>query len=301
MRDSSTNSLTLVALPGDLSSDIVAETRAALNAAGAEIGDIDWLSDQRAADLTFSGIECTAAETAADDIVGDRLIDRVALPTATRRKKLLIADMDSTILINETLDEIATKAGIGEHVAEITARSMRGELNFEDSLRERVALLEGRAASIIDEVLNGVTLTQGAASFVATMRQSGAFTALVSGGFTMFTDKVKGWLGFHLALANDFEIIDGRLTGRLEGPIVGRETKLEMLQRLGKEHGIAASDALTIGDGANDLAMIQAAGLGIAYHGKPLLREHARARIDHTDLRTALYYQGFRDDEIVGD
>ena len=294
-----TNALTLVSHPGELTKTIVAETRAALNAAGANAGEISWLAEARAADILFSDIDCEAAEAAADSVVDGKPVDRLSLATNGRRRKLLIADMDSTILINETLDEIAASAGIGEQIAEITARSMRGELNFEDSLRERVALLEGRDSSIIDAVLAGISLTPGASSFIATMRQAGCYTALVSGGFTMFTDKVKGWLGFDLALANDFEINDGILTGKLDGPIVGRETKLEVLETLCREHGVDAVDCLAIGDGANDLAMIKAAGLGIAYHGKPILREHARARIDHTDLRTALYFQGFRDDEIV--
>ena len=292
------NVLTLVAPEGDLADAIVTETRAALNASGAESGGTVWLSPERAADIPFSGLGESAAEAAVANIAAGHGVDACALPAEGRRKRLLIADMDSTILVNETLDEIAAHAGVGEEVAEITARSMRGELNFEESLRARVALLEGREAGIIDAVLEGISLTPGARAFVATMRRSGAVTALVSGGFTMFTDRVQGWLGFHYAKANDFEIEAGRLSGRLAGPIVGRETKLEWLRDLGEKHDIPASDALTIGDGANDLAMVTAAGLGVAYRGKPVLREAARARIDHTDLRTALYFQGFADDEI---
>ncbi|MEQ8666436.1 MAG: phosphoserine phosphatase SerB [Rhodospirillales bacterium] len=292
------NNLTLVAPQGDLTDAIVSETRAALNASGAETGETLWLSPARAADISFSGMAEADAEGLAAGVIGGRAVDACALPAAGRRKKLLIADMDSTILANETLDEIAAEAGIGEKVADITARSMRGELNFEESLRARVALLAGRDAGIIDAVLDRIELNPGARAFVATMRNNNAVTALVSGGFTMFTDRVQDWLGFHVAKANDFEIEDGRLTGRLDGPIVGRETKLQWLEDLGRKHDIGQADALTIGDGANDLAMVTSAGLGIAYHGKPILREHARARIDHTDLRTALYFQGYRDDEI---
>lgn len=294
-----TNAMTLVARPGALTASIVAETRAALNAAGARSAETVWLSADRAADIIFDGITCEDAEKAAVEALGDQPVDRVSLPLEGRRKKLLVADMDSTILVNETLDEIAASVGIGEQVAEITARSMRGELNFEESLRERVALLAGRDASIIENVLESISLSPGAACFIATMGQAGATTALVSGGFTMFTDRVKGWLGFDIAVANNFEIIDGQLTGGLDGPIIGRETKLDMLNSLAEKSGLNLSEALTIGDGANDLAMIEAAGLGIAYLGKPVLRERARARIDHTDLRTALYFQGFSDDEIV--
>lgn len=291
--------LTLVALPGDLDETIVAETRAALNAAGASTDAIDWLSDARAAQIGFNGIGDQRAEDIANTVLADRPIDVVALAAEGRRKRLLIADMDSTILANETLDEIAAEAGIGDEVAAITARSMRGELNFEDSLRERVALLEGRDASIIDQVLETISINPGAHAFVATMRASGAFTALISGGFTMFTDKVRDEVGFHMARANTFDIENGNLTGKVVGPIVGRETKLEVLNALSAEHGVALSEALTIGDGANDMAMIEAAGLGIAYFGKPVLREAARAQINHTDLLTALYFQGFRDSEIV--
>lgn len=293
--------LTLVALPDSLSEAIVAETCTALNAAGARTGDVAWLSDARAADIPFSGLVPALAETAVADILDAARVDHVSLPRENRRKTLLIADMDSTILLNETLDEIAAGVGIGEEVAAITAASMRGELNFEESLRARVALLAGRDATIIDPVLDTIALTPGARAFVATMRNHGAFTALISGGFTMFTDRVANWLGFHVSKANNFEIENGRLTGRLAGEIVGRGTKLQSLNGLCQEHGIDLSDALAIGDGANDLAMIEAAGLGIAYFGKPVLRAAARARIDFTDLRTALYYQGYADAEISED
>ncbi len=291
--------VTLVAPEGALDAAIVAETAGRLNAAGGEAGSAVWLSPGRAAEFTVLDLPEPDTRATVEAALRDAAVDRCVLPAEGRRKRLLIADMDSTILVNETLDEISAEAGFGEIVADITARSMRGELNFEDSLRERVALLAGRDAAIIDTVLDRISLNPGAAAFVATMRAHGAVTALISGGFTMFTDKVSDWLGFHVSKANDFEIDDGKLTGRLVGGIVGRETKLEWLTSLGSEHGIPAHDALTIGDGANDLAMITAAGLGIAYHGKPILREAADARIDHTDLRTALYYQGYSDDEIV--
>jgi len=291
--------VTLVAPEGALSESIVAETARALNAVGGDTDAPRVLSPERAAEFDVAGLEIEAARESIEGALGSSAVDRFVGPDTGRRKRLLIADMDSTILANETLDEISAEAGVGEIVAEITARSMRGELNFEESLRERVALLEGRDTSIIDTVLNRVSLNPGAEAFVATMRHHGAYTALVSGGFSMFTDKVQAWLGFHISKANDFEVRDGMLTGRLEGGIVGRETKLAWLESLGREHGVPEADALTIGDGANDLAMVTAAGLGIAYRGKPILRHAANARIDHTDLRTALYFQGYGDDEIL--
>lgn len=291
--------IVLVAAPGALSETIVAETGAILNAAGAIVGSPGWLSGGRAAELVFDGIGMQAAGAAVAGRLDNDRVDRAVLDQGGRRKRLLIADMDSTILVNETLDEIAARAGVGRKVADITARSMRGDLNFEESLRARVALLKDHDTAIIDDVLATIGLTDGARALVATMRHHGAVTALVSGGDTMFTDRVRDCLGFHHAIANRFEISAGRLTGRLRGAIIGCETKRMWLDDLGKRYDIDPNQALAIGDGANDLAMIKAAGLGIAYYGKPVLRSAARAQINFTDLRTALYYQGYSDPEIV--
>lgn len=290
--------LTLVAAPGALDAPHLDAVVRALKAAGHAPGPIDWLSPGRAAELTVDA-EPGKLAALADDALADAPIDRCALPADGRRKRLLFADMDSTILTGETLDDIAAGVGIGDAVAEITARGMRGEIGFEESLTARVALLTGRDAGIIDPVLDAIVYSDGARALVATMRAHGAVCALVSGGFTMFTDKVRAELGFHAARANVFEIVDGMLTGELGGPIVGRESKQAWLVELAGAHGIDPIDALAIGDGANDLAMVTAAGLGIAYRGKPVLRAAARARIDHTDLRAALYFQGYRDAEIV--
>lgn len=290
--------LTLVAAPGALSEAVLADAQRAVGAAGAQSGEVDWLSPGRAVDIPVAG-EPQTTLAAVEAALGEAPVDRALLPAEGRRKRLLFADMDSTILTNETLNEIAAEVGIGDKVAEITARGMRGEIGFEESLIERVGLLTGRDAAIIEPVLNAIDYSSGAHALVATMRTHGAIAALISGGFTMFTDKVQAELGFHASRANVFDIVDGTLTGELGGPIVGRESKQEWLVELAAKHGIAHGDALAIGDGANDLAMIEAAGLGIAYFGKPVLRAAAQARIDHTDLRTALYYQGYRDDEIV--
>ncbi len=290
--------LTLVAAPGGLGASSIEAVSRALASAGLKRGPVDWLADGRAAELAVAGDPAKVEDIASRALDGAP-IDRCALPKAGRRKRLLFADMDSTILTNETLDEVAAGAGIGEKVAEITARGMRGEIGFEESLTARVGLLTGRPASIIQPVLDAISYSDGAHALVATMRAHGAVCALISGGFTLFTDTVQAELGFHAAKANVFEIVDGRLTGRLGGPIVGRESKQDWLIELAAAHGIQHGDALAIGDGANDLAMIETAGLGIAYHGKPILRAAARARIDHTDLRSALYFQGYRDGEIV--
>lgn len=292
------SALTLVAAPGDLEARRVDAVARALSAAGLTPGPTRWLSPDRAAELAVEG-DPEAIEAAAGEALGDAPVDRCALPVDGRRKRLLFADMDSTIVTDETLDAVAHQTGIGEKVAAITARGMRGEIDFAESLTSRVALLTGRDAAIIEPVLAGLTYSPGARALVATMRAHGAVCALVSGGFTIFTDKVRAELGFNAAKANVFEIVDGRLTGRLGGPLVSRETKQAWLVELAGQRGIPRRDALAIGDGANDLAMIEAAGLGIAYRGKPILRAAARARIDHTDLRTALYFQGYADAEIV--
>jgi phosphoserine phosphatase len=228
-------------------------------------------------------------------------IDAVTQPAAGRRKKLLLADMDSTLIGQECIDELAGRVGIGERVADITERAMRGEIAFEPALRERVALLAGLPEAVIAEVLESrISLTPGARTLVQTMRAAGAYAAIVSGGFTQFTGAIAARLGFHEHRANQLLIEDGSLTGKVAEPILGRGAKLATLHELTARLGLRPHQTLAVGDGANDLAMLGEAGLGVAYRAKPAVAAAAHARIDHGDLTALLYAQGFRRAEFVG-
>lgn len=221
-------------------------------------------------------------------------------PSPDRRKKLLIADMDSTIIEQECIDEIADFAGVGARVADITERAMRGELDFEEALRERVGLLKGLDEAKLQKVFDErLSLMPGARKLVQTMRAHGAYCALVSGGFTFFTSRIADKVGFHVNQANTLNIADGKLTGTPGEPILGRQAKLDALQRLTKERHLAPIETLAVGDGANDLAMIKAAGLGVAYRAKPIVATEAAAAITHSDLTALLYLQGYRRDQFV--
>ena len=228
-------------------------------------------------------------------------VDVVVQPVAYRRKKLFLADMDSTMIGQECIDELADYAGLKAHVAAITERAMRGEIAFAPALRERVALLEGLPVSVVEEVLRDrIRLTPGARALVATMRAHGARTCLVSGGFTLFTDRVAAMIGFDEARANTLTVVDGhKLAGKVAEPIFGRDGKRAALLELRAELGLAREETMAIGDGANDLDMITEAGLGVAYHAKPKVAEAAAARIDHGDLSALLYVQGYRREEFV--
>lgn len=229
-------------------------------------------------------------------------VDANVVRASRRRKRLLVADMDSTIIGCECIDEIADFAGIKPQIAAITERSMRGEIPFEGALRERVALLKGLPESTLERVFTErVRLNDGARILVRTMAEHGAVTALISGGFTFFTTRVAEVAGFTVHQANELVITNGALAGTVREPILGREAKRDALLRLAREHAVAREDTLAIGDGANDLGMIGEAGLGLAYRAKPVVAAAAHARLDHSDLTAALYLQGFRDTELVMD
>lgn len=296
-----THILTLVAAEQQaLTPKLLESLGAALRDAGAATGEVTWLApEDRACDLPFAQLAAERAHDVARATLADLQIDFHAQPTLNRRKRLLIADMDSTIVTAETLDELAGEAGLKDVIAEITARTMRGELDFAQALVERVAMLTDLPESALAKTAAALTLSPGAATLVHTMKASGAFTALVSGGFKYFTSKVAARAGFGLDLANDLAMADGRLTGELQGPILDKDGKLNALQTLSAERGLTPADAVTVGDGANDLPMLLAAGLGVAYHGKPLLREQVRAQVNHTDLRTLLFFQGYLHEEFV--
>ena len=227
-------------------------------------------------------------------------VDVNALAEQGRRKQLLLADMDSTIIGCECLDEIADFAGLKPQIAAITERAMRGEIEFEPALRERVALLKGMQAANLERVYaERVTVNPGARAMVHTMAEAGATTMLISGGFSFFTTRVAKDVGFAGEQANELLVADGKLTGAVREPILGRSAKREALHRLAREKGIQLSDTIAIGDGANDLGMIGDSGLGIAYRAKPVVAAAAAARLDHSDLEAVLFLQGYRDDEIV--
>jgi phosphoserine phosphatase len=263
-----------------------------------------WLDVGVAADILFSaGIENdnrAIAERVRQALIG-RAIEVVVQPLAARRKRLLLADMDSTMISQECVDELADFVGKKAHVAAITERAMRGEIEFAPALVERVALLAGLPATVIDRVLaERITPTAGAGTLVATMRANGAHTCLVSGGFTLFSAQVAEMIGFDEARANILVIdSDGLLTGQVAPPILGRDAKLATLIELRERLGLADAETLVVGDGANDLGMIKEAGLGVAYHAKPAVAAAAGARIDHSDLTALLYLQGYSGPEFV--
>ena len=232
--------------------------------------------------------------------LGDRPIDVVVQPLGRRRKRLFLADMDSTMIGQECIDELADYVGLKAEVSAITERAMRGEIAFEPALRERVALLKGLRADVVDEIIEKrITLTPGGRALVQTMRAHGGYACLVSGGFTLFTGPVAAKIGFDEHRANRLILNGGKLAGLVEEPILGREAKLATLLELRERLGLAAHDTMAVGDGANDLAMLGEAGLGVAFRAKPAVAAAAHARIDHADLSALLYAQGYRAEEIV--
>ncbi|WP_424811762.1 phosphoserine phosphatase SerB [Roseococcus sp. YIM B11640] len=292
--------LTLIAAPGTLSAAELSAARGALSALGAACGTPDWLAEGEAVDLPFMDLAPEQAIAAARAALGGTVIDLIAQPSEGRRKKLLLADMDSTIVTTETLDEMAGFAGLKDRIAAVTARAMNGELDFRQALLERVGLLKGLGESALHDTWAETVLTEGAATLIATMRANGAHTALVSGGFTFFTAKVAERCGFHEHHANTLLLEDGKLTGGVAEPILDKDAKLATLKRLAAQLGLPLAETATVGDGANDLPMIQAAGLGIAFHAKPSVAAVARHRIDHGDLRALLFAQGYHATEFVG-
>ncbi|MFC6422472.1 phosphoserine phosphatase SerB [Ornithinimicrobium tianjinense] len=230
----------------------------------------------------------------------ERGFDLVVQPAAGRRKRVLLADMDSTMIQQECIDELAAHAGVGEHVAGITARAMNGELDFAEALHARVRLLAGLPASTVDTVLaERITLTPGGPELVATMRAHGAYAALVSGGFTHFTSAVAARLGFDEHRANTLAVDGDRLTGEVVEPVVGREAKVAALQEITARLGLTPQDAIAVGDGANDLDMLHLAGTGVALHAKPAVAAQCDARVNHGDLTALLYLQGYAAHEHV--
>ena len=287
--------LTVMAHPAaPLPDTIIDMMDQALTEAGLNLEGIDTLSEGLALDGFFE------AESAPnlDDAFKDMAFDHAITAVETRRKSLLIADMDSTIITSESLDDLARLSGKGEAVAEITARSMRGELDFAGSLIERLKMIGGAPASLVQDIIDDVVTNEGAEALVATMRNHGARTILASGGFTFLTQVIKDRLGFHEHYANNLILEDDKIKGEVEMPILDQNAKRVRLDLATEQLGITAEDVITVGDGANDRGMTERAGIGVAYRGKDALKAVADVKLDHADLRGLLWLQGYHDDEI---
>lgn len=289
---------TLVANPSNpvLTTALAEEAAAAVDASG-----LYWLADGVACDIALKdGANPDWQEALLRGVVGDAPVDVVVQKAETRRKKLLIADMDSTMIGQECIDELAAEAGLKDKVAAITARAMNGEIAFEPALIERVALLKGLPLSVVGDVIEKrITLTPGGPELVATMKARGYYTALVSGGFTVFTGPIAATLGFNENRANILLEKDGHLTGAVAEPILGKQAKVDALVDITTKLGISTVDALAVGDGANDLGMLHLAGSGVALHAKPVVSSQVKIRIDHADLTALLYIQGYRKTDFV--
>ena len=285
--------ISLIAAPGHLEPALVSTLQGAFGATG----DALWLSPDEAAEFPVA-TSPSNLEDVRRDIAGFA-VDLNCLEGSDRRKSLLIADMDGTMIGQECIDELAAEAGVGPRVADITARAMNGELDFNAALIERVGLLRGLPSEIIDYVIeNRITLAPGGKTLVATMKANGAKAALVSGGFVQFTQKIGAMIGFDETRANTLLEADGKLSGEVKMPILGREAKVEALMAFS---GDKPQNAIAVGDGANDLDMIDRAGLGVALHAKPVVAAAAPLRIDHADLEALLFLQGYTRDEFVQD
>lgn len=290
---------TLITDPSNpaLSAELAAQAAGSITDGGPR-----WLADNIACDLPLKdGIAPEEARDAIAAALDEMPVDIAVQNAAGRRKRLLIADMDSTMIRQECVDELAAEAGFYDKVAAITRRAMNGEIAFEPAMRERVALLRGLDLSIVDRVLeNRVTLTPGGRELIATMKRNGAYTALVSGGFTLFTSRVAHKLGFDEHRANILNHENGKLDGTVVEPVLGRQSKIDALEELTAKLEISTDDALAVGDGANDLGMLRLAGSGVALHAKPVVAAEAKIRIDHGDLTALLYIQGYRRSEFAG-
>jgi phosphoserine phosphatase len=261
-------------------------------------GEAYWLAPDEAAEFSIAALPTGRWQVWAD--LQDMQVDLVIQPTKGRRKQMLLADMDSTMIQQECIDELAAEAGFGPQVAAITARAMNGELNFEEALRERVAMLKGLNYAVIDTVLkNRITLTPGGRALIATMKAQGAYAALVSGGFTAFTTLIAADLGFDENRANTLLIRNGMLTGAVSEPILGRDAKVAALVEITNRLGLTHDQVMAVGDGANDLGMLGLAGAGVALHAKPSVAAQCDIRINHGNLTALLYIQGYSRNDFV--
>lgn len=262
-------------------------------------GDAVWLSHAEAAEFPIETVPSNRWQVWQE--FQNMGVDMVVQPASERRKKMLLADMDSTMIQQECIDELADEVGVGDRVKEITARAMNGELDFEAALDERVELLADQPASIIDEVLKErIKFMPGGRTLIATMKEDGAYAALVSGGFTAFTNKVAETLGFDEHHANTLLVDGDKLSGKVARPILGREAKVEQLEKITAKLGLSENDVIAVGDGANDLGMLGRAGTGVALHAKPAVQAECDVRVNHGDLTALLFLQGYSKDEFCG-
>ena len=293
--------LTLIAAPGlKLSKRLLEETATLIAREGGNVEqDVRWLSAERVADTEFTHHDAAGLNRELRRLWQAEPVDFCIQSVEDRRKKLLVSDMDSTMITVECIDELADFVGLKADVSAITERAMNGELDFEAALTQRVALLTGLPGTKLQAAYDErVRMMPGARELVATMKKHGAYCLLVSGGFTFFTERVAAELGFDGEASNRLDIEDGALTGRVIPPILGKEAKLASLQQAARERGLSLSETLAVGDGANDLPMLLAAGLGVAYHAKSMVQQEAHTVVNHNDLTALLYFQGYRDEDI---
>jgi phosphoserine phosphatase len=293
--------LTVIAAPGSspLDASALDAIMVALGETGAAHGAPDWLDPGIACDIPIESAMPKSAAAAVRERLAGAPLDIAVLPAQGRRKALLVADMESTIIAEELLNELADTLGIRLRIAEITARTMAGEIDFDRALKARVRLLAGLPVATLERIGAGVTFNPGARTLIRTMRAHGAYTALVSGGFTHFTEDVRARCGFDEAHGNRLMVANGALSGKVGEPVLGPSAKRDILESLCAARGLKLEDSCAVGDGANDVAMIEAAGIGVAYRAKSVLRETAPLCIDHGDLTALLYLQGYRRSEFL--
>jgi len=259
-------------------------------------GEVTWLSDNKAAEIEATKMLTIAEIEEFREHLAPHQMDVFCTPIENRRKKLFMADMDATIVTTETLDELADEAGIKPQIAEITQRAMRGELDFHEALRQRVRLIKDLPEEALKRTLDETVISNGAHTLLNTLKANNVFTGLVSGGFTYYTNAIADKLGFDINYGNQLDIKDGKLTGEVIDPILDKDSKLEFLNKYVQHNNVSLSDSIAIGDGANDLPMLTAAGLGIGYQPKPLVRQEIVNCIIHTDLTSVLYMQGYKEE-----
>jgi phosphoserine phosphatase len=282
-----------------LNRDIIKAVEISLDRLGVQLGELSWLAEGKACDILFGSGDPDQIEAALERALDGFPVDCFAQPIEGRRKNLLLADMDSTIIAEESLDELAGHLGLKDHIAAITARAMAGELDFEAAVRERVGLLKGLPETDIARTVSVMTINPGARELVATMKANGATCLLVSGGFEHFTGAVAEMLGFDGHFGNRLGILDGKMTGEVEGAIRDQHSKLTTLRETASSLRLSLDQTMTVGDGANDVPMLQAAGAGVAYHAKPVAQQAARFRVRHGDLTALLYLQGYRQQDFA--
>jgi phosphoserine phosphatase len=292
--------LSLISAPAaaELTPALLDRVNHGLSAAGAEAGPAVWLASERAAEIPFAGDDLAVREELRRRL-SDVPVDVNTLPAGNRRKKLLISDMDATAIIGETLDELSTYTPHKAEIDNLTRQSVNGLMSFADTLVARVALMRDLPEDALEKTCRTIRPTPGMATAIATMRAHGAYTALVSGGFTYFTARVREMIGFDCDVANDLEIVDGKLTGRLPPPLIDPQAKVDALKRLSAERDIALSATLAIGDGSNDIPMLQTAGLGIAFEGKPKVKQEVPVWLDYAGPTGLLYLQGYKRADFV--